>query len=98
MVLAQISASYTDQTGWKKGTIRGILFQQFQQKDSFTLQITPTKFTVTAPTAEVQANVIVFGGSMWNPNSETMEFDAVFQYRKEDDGVWRMTGHTRSER
>ena len=97
-VLREISETYKDQTGWKKKNIRGILFQQFQQKESFSLQITPTKFEIIAPSATVEADVIVFGGSMWNPNSDTMEFDVVFSYQKEEDEVWRMTGHTREEK
>lgn len=97
-VLREISETYKDQTGWKKKNIRGILFQQFQQKESFSLQITPTKFEITSPSATVEADVIVFGGSMWNPNSDTMEFDVVFSYQKEEDDVWRMTGHTREEK
>ena len=97
-VLREISETYKDQTGWKKKNIRGILFQQFQQKESFSLQITPTNFEITAPSATVEADVIVFGGSMWNPNSDTMELDVVFSYQKEEDNVWRMTGHTREEK
>ena len=97
-VLREISETYKDQTGWKKKNIRGILFQQFQQKESFSLQITPTKFEITPPSATVEADVIVFGGSMWNPNSDTMEFDVVFSYQKEEDDVWRMIGHTREEK
>ena len=97
-VLREISETYKDQTGWSKKNIRGILFQQFQQKESFSLQITPAKFEITPPSATVEADVIVFGGSMWNPNSDTMEFDVVFSYQKEEDDVWRMTGHTREEK
>ena len=97
-VLREISETYKDQTGWSKKNIRGILFQQFQQKESFSLQITPKKFEITSPIATVEADVIVFGGSMWNPNSDTMEFDVVFSYQKEEDDVWRMTRHTREEK
>ncbi|MAA77765.1 MAG: hypothetical protein CL916_00780, partial [Deltaproteobacteria bacterium] len=46
-VLAEISDTYKDQTGWSKQNIRGILFQQFQQKESFSLQITPRHFAMT---------------------------------------------------
>ena len=98
VVLSEISDEYKDQTGWSKQNIRGILFQQFQQKESFSLQITPTKFEIKPPNGTVEADVIVFGGSMWNPNSDTMEFDVVFSYQKEEDDVWRMTGHTRTEK
>ena len=97
-VLSELSDTYKDQTGWSKQNIRGILFQQFQQKESFSLQIIPTKFEVTPPSATVNADVTIFGGSMWNPNSDTMEFDVIFSYQKEEDGIWRMTGHTRTEK
>ena len=97
-VLAEISDMYKDETGWSKQNIRGILFQQFQQKDSFSLQIGPTNFSITPPTAEITADVVVFGGSMWNPNSDSMHFLVYFAYEKEEDGVWRMVGHTRTEK
>ena len=97
-VLVELSDTYKDQTGWSKQNIRGILFQQFQQKESFSLQIIPAKFEITPPSATVNADVTIFGGSMWNPNSDTMEFDVIFSYQKEEDGIWRMTGHTRTEK
>ena len=97
-VLREISETYKDQTGWKKKNIRGILFQQFQQKESFSLQITPRHFAMTQSPVTVEADVVVFGGSMWNPNSDTMEFDVLFYYEKEEDDVWRMIGHTRKEK
>ena len=98
VVLEEISDTYKDQTGWSKQNIRGILFQQFQQKESFSLQITPRHFAMTQSPVTVEADVVVFGGSMWNPNSDTMEFDVLFYYEKEEDDVWRMTGHTRKEK
>ena len=98
VVLAEISDKYKDQTGWSKQNIRGILFQQFQQKESFSLQITPRHFAMTQSPVTVEADVVVFGGSMWNPNSDTMEFDVLFYYEKEEDGIWRMTGHNRKEK
>jgi hypothetical protein len=97
-VLHEISDTYKDETGWKKTNIRGILFQQFQQKESFSLQITAQEYTLTPPKALVYADVVLIGGSMWNPNADTMNFDVVFSYAKEEDGVWRMTGHTRSQK
>ena len=98
VVLAEISDNYKDQTGWSKQNIRGILFQQFQQKESFSLQITPRHFAMTQVPVTVEADVVVFGGSMWNPNSDTMEFDVLFYYEKEEDGIWRMIGHNRNEK
>ena len=97
-VLAEISDKYKDKTGWSKQNIRGVLFQQFQQKESFSLQITPTDFSITPPTAEITADVVVFGGSMWNPNSDSTKFLVYFAYEKEKDDVWRMVGHTRTEK
>jgi len=94
-VLSELSEKYVDQTGWKKKNIRAILFQQFQQKQSFSLQITPSEFTITPPTAEVTAKVVVLGGSMWNPNAESQTYLVNFAYQQEEDGVWRLQGHTR---
>lgn len=96
-VLNEISENYSDETGWKRKNIRGVLFQQFQQRASFSLQITAQRFMITPPVAKIDAEVVLIGGSMWNPNSDTMTFDVQFSYKKEDDGVWRMTSHTRKE-
>ena len=96
-VLTEISESYIDQTGWRKKNIRGILFQQFQQKQSFSLKIVPSAFNIQSPVADVTAEVTVFGGSMWNPNAETQVYLVSFSYEKEPDGVWRMQGHTREK-
>ena len=96
-VLTELSESYIDQTGWRKKNIRGILFQQFQQKESFSLQIVPSAFDIQNPFADVTAKVTVFGGSMWNPNAETQIYRVSFAYEKEGDGVWRMQGHTREK-
>ena len=96
-VLTELSESYIDQTGWTKKNIRGILFQQFQQKESFSLQIVPSAFDIQNPAADVTAKVTVFGGSMWNPNAETQIYLVSFAYEKEEDGVWRMQGHTREK-
>jgi hypothetical protein len=97
-VLTEISDTYKDQTGWSKQNIRGILFQQFQQKESFSLRITAKEFSITPHTAEIVADVVVFGGSMWNPNSDTMNLLVYFAYKKEKDDVWRVVGHTRIEK
>ena len=93
-VLTEISDQYIDQTGWKKNNIRGILFQQFQQRESFSLQISPSTFEINPPKAEVTAKVVVFGGSMWNPNTETQVFRVSFFYEQEED-VWKLQGHSR---
>ena len=87
VVLKEISENYEDETGWTKQAIRGILFREFKRKSDFSLHINPTAFQITAPKAEVTADVAIIGGSVLNPNVEAEYFVVQFSYQKEEDDV-----------
>jgi hypothetical protein len=97
MVLDEISENYADEAGWNRQSIRGILFREFKKGDGFSLFIVPSEFEIESSTADITAKVTLLGGSIWNPNSEARQFIVHFDYLKEDDDVWRLQGHQRTD-
>ena len=94
LVMEAISDEYLDEDRFNKKTLKGILFQQFQRKQSIIIQLSNKKLSLTPPTAYIEAQADVLAGSLLDRNGNNVSFDVHIAFQKEDD-QWRIVSHKR---
>ena len=94
LIMDGLSEEYLDENRLNKKAIKGILFQQFQRKQSIIVQLSDKKLRLTPPTAHIDARAMVMAGSLLDRDGNNVSFELHIAFQKEED-TWRIVSHKR---
>ena len=94
LIMDGISEEYLDENRFNKKALKGILFQQFQRKQSIIVQPSDKRLSLTPPTAHIDAQADVLAGSLLDRDGNSVSFEVHIAFQKEED-TWRIVSHKR---